>query len=232
MAFKYEKLMQEWEMNMDNPILDPAYVTKVKDFQTKLEKRSLNDDEITAWDNEICKMFVELHELREEDNPEMTKTKHRADMNELKNKIAEAETLEQVNALAGELENFPELQPFFDKRLDKLQKAAQSQQQAQVLQEINSSPYETLPSLLEKYKDHPDLVKSIEHRIEKEKPQPKDKTKRELLSEAKKREWTYDELRAIGITPTGDDMEVEGVYLQRQYMFKVYRITKVDGQKI
>ena len=36
---------------------------------------------------------------------------------------------------------------------------------------------------------------------------------------------TYKDLRLIGIKPTGDDMEIHGFKLTRQYSFTVYEIT-------
>ena len=236
MTYKFEKLMAKWEIELDNPVCDPAFVTKVNDFRARLEKKSLTDEEITAWDDELTNLFQTLHELKEEESPEVKKAQRRADMAELKSKITDAETPEQLNALTPELENFPELQPLFDKRTEKLQKAMEKVQKDQFFAdaqaEIKETEYNDLAGLLEKYKDYPDLVVLIQSRIEKEKPIVKDKTKRELLSEAKKREWSYEDLKAIGITPTGFDMEIEGVTLTKQYMFKVYHITKVDGKKI
>ena len=40
----------------------------------------------------------------------------------------------------------------------------------------------------------------------------------------------YDDLRAIGIHPTGDDMEIKGFKLIRQFSFKVYQIIPPKGK--
>jgi hypothetical protein len=233
---EYKKLMEKWEVKLDNPDLDPAFVQKATEFETKLKNNELSDDEIKAWDNDLVNCFNELHNFSEEESAEVLAAKRKTEIAEAKNEIAEAETLESLTGLQQKFAHLTELAPFIQKRIEKIQKVMETEQEnkfsAEASAEIQGADYETLPSLLEKYKDYPQIVKSIEARIEAEKPAPAQETLRDKLQKAKKREWSYGDLKAIGIEPTGDDMEIEGVYLERQYMFKVYKIIRVDGVKV
>jgi hypothetical protein len=226
--------MEDWNVTLESDALDRAFVTKAKEFEEKLKINALSDDEITAWDNELVGLFNE-QDLVEEDSPEVKAANRKREIAEAKNEIAEAETIEALTALQKKFEHLPELDTFIEKRIEKIRKATEDAQQNKFLteatEEIKATDYPNLPALLEKYKDHPDLIKLIQTRIEKEKPHV-EPTLREKLSGAKKREWSYDDLRAIGITPTGNDMEIEGVLLKRQYLVYVYKIEKVDGKRV
>jgi hypothetical protein len=250
MEINYRKLLKEYGIEIDKTTLepviidknndfkvDPAFTVMVKEFEGKLKKKSLTDEEIEAADAELIKQFGELHELSEEDSPELKKEKRKARILEGKDKISEAGTIEEIEKLQAEYGDVAdELQAFIDKRVEKINKAAYDQQVQQAItqgkEEIKGAAYEDLPKLAAKYADYPELVTAINARIEKEKPEPKGKTLREKLAEAKRQEWTYDQLRSIGITPTGEDMVVEGVFLERQYLLKIYKITKIDGKAV
>lgn len=236
MEIHYRKLMEKWEIKLDSPVLDPAFVQKATEFETKVKNNELSDDEIKAWDEELVKLFNELHTFSEEDNSEVIAAKHRAEVSEAKNEIAEAETLAALTALQTKYAHLTELSDFIQKRIHKVQKEVMDNQQRQVFSEataeIKAWEYASLSSLLEKYKDHPELITLIEARIEAEKPAPKVETLRDKLSGAKKREFTYEDLKAFGINPTGSDMEIEGVYLQKIYLYRIYKIISVDGNKI
>jgi hypothetical protein len=239
MEYKYKLLLKEHKLTLESDVLDPAFVQKAKDFEEALKKKELTEDQINAIDDELVELFSHL-EIEEVDSPELAKEKHKAKVLEAKNVIAAAETLDELKKLQKEYEALPELQPFIEKRIEKLEKAVEEATDKAEKEkfitdstaEIAAAKYETLAGLSEKFKDHPDLVKLIEARIIKEKPAAKEMTIREKLQAAKKRRWTYDDLIAIGIKPTGDDMKIEGVYLQREYMFKVYFITEIDGVKV
>jgi hypothetical protein len=239
MEYKYKLLLKEHKLTLESDVLDPAFVQKAKDFQADLEAKKLTEDQINAIDDELVALFGQL-EIEEVDSPELAKEKHKAKVLEAKEVIAAAGSMDELKKLQKEYEEFPELQPFIEKRIEKLEKAAQEavdktekiKFMSDATAEIEAAAYEALAALSGKYKEHPDLLKLIEARIEKEKPAAKELTIREKLQAAKKRRWTYDDLIAIGIKPTGDDMEVEGVYLQREYMFKVYFIIAIDGVKV
>ncbi len=236
MEIQYRSVLKENKVKLTDEIIDPAFRTKAEDLEKKLAANALSDDEIKAADDELVKLFYELHNVSEEDSEELQREKLKSRTLEGKNKIAEAETIEEINALAKEYEDCPDLQTFIEKRKEKLQKASQAAERTKFVteatEEIKTAEYKNLQSLLTKYKDEPDLLKLVQQRIEKDKPADPPASKRDLLSKAHKREWSYDDLRKIGIEPTGDDMEIDGVYLQRQYMLKIYKIYSVDGKRI
>lgn len=233
---EYKKLMEKWEVKLDNPVLDPAFVQKATEFEAKVKNNELSDEEIKTWDDDLVKCFNDLHQFSEPESREVVAAVRKAEIAEAKNEIAEAETLDALTVLQQKFAHLTELSDFIQKRLDKVRKAVMDNQQRQVLSEataeIKAWEYASLSDLLEKYKDHPELISIIEARIEKEKPAPIQETLRDKIQKAKKREWSYADLRAVGIEPTGDDMDIEGVYFERQYMFKVYKIITVDGKKV
>jgi hypothetical protein len=236
MEIKYRKLMEEWGVKLDNPVLDPAFVTKATQFEADLKAGKLTDDQIKATDDELVAMFNQL-EKEELDSPELIKEKKKNRILEAKDKIAEAGTLDQIAGYEKEYGDvMPELAAFIEKRKEKIGKATEESQQKQFIADagktIAEAAYADLPALAEKYKDYSELIKAINARIEKEKPAPQPETLREKIQKSKKRQWTYKELEAIGIKPTGDDMELEGISFQRQYLYKVYHIIAVDGQKV
>lgn len=234
MELDYRKLLKENKLALDSDILDPAFVAKAKEFEERLENKSLTDDQIKQWDDDLIKMFNELHTIEEEDSPEVQAAKRKADIAEAKEEITQAESIEQLKVLQKKFQHLPELAPFMEKRIDKFEKTAETEQRNKVISEaielVNKANYNILPDLEKQYSEYPQVVKVIQSRIEKEKPA--ERAIREKLAGAKKREWTFQELREIGIEPTGDDMEIEGVTLERQYLFRVYHITKVDGKRV
>lgn len=236
MKMEYEIVLKELKLTLESDIIDPAFLNKVNEFQAKLKNNELTEAEIKEWDDDLVKMFYELHPVTEVENEELTAANRKLAISAAKNEIADAETIEALTALQTKLAHLTELAPFIEKRIEKLQKAVTDEAQAKFLsdatQEIKAAAYDDLQTLFEKYKDHLPLIEIINARIEKEKPVPVPETLRDKLSKAKKREWSYADLKAIGITPTEQDMEIEGVYLERQYMFRIYKITAVDGKKI
>lgn len=236
MEISYRGLLKEYNLTLQSDVLDPAFVQKANEFEEKVKNNELTDEEIKAWDDDLVKCFNDLHNFEEEESAEVKAAKHKAEIAEAKNEIAEADSLKVLTALQKKFFHLTELAPFLEKRIEKVQKAAADAEQNKFIndatEEIKTAEYAGLPALLTKYKDHPDIVERIQARIEKDKPADPRATIREKLANAKKREWTYTDLKDIGINPTGDDMEIEGVYLQRQYLFKIYRIIAVDGKKV
>lgn len=228
--------MDEFKIKLEDEAIDPAFRAKAEDFEKKVAENQLSDDEIKAADEELVSLFKELHNFTEEDSDELKLEKHRTRTLEGKNKIAEAETIEEIAALEKEYDDCPDLVPFIEKRKEKLQKASQAAQRNKFIQdateEVKSAGYDNLPGLLTKYKDEPEIIKLIQARIEKDKPADLPKSKRDMLQQAHKREWSYEDLRKIGIEPSGVDMKIEGVYLRKKHMFKLYEIIEVDGKSI
>jgi len=128
-----------------------------------------------------------------------------------------------------------DLKEFIAKRVEKVRKAmddaAASQFNAEALQVIEDAQDTELEGLLQKYADHPDLIKKIQARIAKIQVSPAETLRDKILSR-KQREWSFSALKELGIPVSGDSFEFEGIYFERQYLFKVYHIKKVDGNKV
>lgn len=232
MAYKYQDLMKEYKISLDSPVLDPAFVSKVQEFETK--SAQLTDEELVIADQELCEMFTNLHELGEEENEETKKANRKAEIAEAKVEIAEANTLEELNNLAGKYIHLSDVQVMIEKKIKKLTDLKADEELKQFIdqasQAISSAKYEELSEMRALYEAYPDLITAIDKRLDEEAPAKQKSDLRTKLLE--KREWDYNSLKAIGITPTGDNMTIEGVFLERQYLYKIYKIKAVDGTKV
>jgi hypothetical protein len=238
MNIRYRKMLEELGVDLNDSVLDPAFVTKAKDFEERLHKKALTEDEIASIDDELCKM-IEGFDIKVEDSEELAAEKRKNRILDAKEKISAAATIEELEAIGVEYADVEkELANYKKARVQKLQKQIDDQARQniinQTLAELPNVKYEDLEEIRGKWKDYPEVVAAIDKRIKDEKPAdpPKTKTLREKLSEAKRQEWTYEQLEAIGITPTGLDMTVEGVYLQKIFLMKTYRIVAVDGKNV
>jgi hypothetical protein len=230
MEIKYRKLMEEYNITLDNEVLDPGFRSKATDFEEKLKNNQLTDDEIKTWDAELIELFnAQPHE--DVDSEELKDVKHEKDVADAKVAVAEAETNEVLIDLQNKFkETIPEVLPFITAKIDKLNKQAEKTDKAmkdqfiaEAKKEITAARYDDLQAMGEKYKEYPELVEIIKKRHADEKPAPAKTLKEILLS---KKEWSYKELRGIGIEPTGNDMTVEGVRLEREYLLAVYSVRK------
>lgn len=233
---EYRNLLKEWGLTLQSDVLDPAFAQKANEFEAKVSNSELTDDEIKVWDDDLVACFKELHNFEETDSEEVILANRKLETAEAKTLISEASDIDSLTALQNRYKHLTEITSILNKKIEKTNKESQASAQntflANANNEILAANYSELIALQEKYKDYDDLSQLINTRIEEGKPEESRKNIREKLADAKKREWTYDDLRAIGIKPTGDDMEIEGVYLQRQYLFKVYHIVRVDGKKV
>ncbi len=235
MTIKYRELMKEYKVLIDNPVLAPDFVSKAKDFEEKLAANQLTDDEIKAADDELCELFKTKHDFVDEDSDEIKAAKRGQVLSEARADIAEAGTADELKTLQIRFKDLPEVQPLITKKLQKLDDDAKkadekkrAEDQAKFLvdaeKEIKAAKYEDLQALGEKYKDHPELVTLINKRHADEKPgKGEAELKEKLLS---KREWTYAELEALGIKPTGNDMKVAGLRLEKEYLFRTYSVRR------
>ena len=238
MTYKYQELMKSSGVTIDHPGLDPAFVSKVKTFEEKVGKNELTDDEIAAADSELVELF-EKHEITDEDSDEVKALKQKQSIADAKAAILESEDVKELTNMKGKYKEFPEVLPLIDKRIVKLEKDAEAaiksketQQAAEKRQktleegtkEIKAAKYEDLQGMGEKYKDYPELVKMVNERHTNEKPQKDDEElKKKLLS---KSEFSYSELRAMGVTPTGNDMTISGVRLEKEYLLEIYSVRR------
>jgi hypothetical protein len=238
MTLKYVELMKSQGIFIDNPGLDPAFVSKVNTFEQKLKDGSMTDDEIKAADEELTQLFS-AHEIIEEDSPEVIAERKRTEIAEAKAAIAESNDVKELSNLKGVYKEYPEVLTLIDAKITKInaatkqkqdQEAAQKAEEARAkiieagTKEINMAKYEDLQAMGEKYKEYPELVKLVNDRHEKEKPQKDDEDlKKQLLS---KSEWSYTALKAIGVKPTGNNMVVAGVKLEKEYLLEIYSVRK------
>jgi hypothetical protein len=230
--------MEEYNVTLDNPVLDPAFVTKANDFEEKLKSNQLTDEEIKATDDELVALF-NAHDLSEEDSEEVKKAQRNESIANARLAITEASDVKVLTGLLKKYEDLPEVLPDIQAKITKLEKKAQEQanektekenkeKRARLIEEgtkeIKDAKYENLQALGEKYKEFPELVKLVNDRHVAEKPDNDDeKLKATLLT---KKEWSYGELKAKGIKPTGNDMTVAGVRMEKEYMLEVYRVRR------
>jgi glucan-binding YG repeat protein len=227
MKYEFEVKMKELDLALDNPVLDPAFVTKATDFKEKVKKHELSDDEAEAIDKELCAMLDQL-DVSEEDSEEVKKANLRKEQSDAKAEVLEAENEEQLHQLAGKFLHLPEIQKLIEKRLKTIQEKQTAEDQKKIKDEakeaIRTATYEMLPSLLESYKDYPDLVKVINARIKDEDPSKNESALHDKL--LTKKEWSYAELQELGIKPTGNDMKVAGLKLEKEWFFNIYSVRK------
>jgi len=233
MAIKYRELMKEYEVTLENKdnVLDKAFVSKAVDFEEKLKNNELTDDEIIAADNELVDLFNTLHQFAEEESEELKKANHKAIVNEAKVAIAEAGTIEDLAILREKYNVLPEVHPMIDQKIEKLTAKSQKDKDEQTKKiieagkkEITAARYDDLQAMGDKYKDYPELVAIINKRHNDEKPGNDDEKLRQTL--LSKKEWSYPDLKALGINPTGNDMKVAGVKLEKEFLFAIYSVRK------
>lgn len=229
MDITYRHLLKEYNVDLDNPVLDKAFVSKAKDFEEKLKNKELTDDEIKAFDAELVELFNTLHDFAEVDSEEIEKARKQKEFAEAKAAVSEAETIEDLQALETKFKKeFPELVPVIEGRITKLQKKQEKESMDQLFavakQEIAESAYDNLQAVGEKYKQYPELVAIVNKRIEDERPKNEQNELAEKLRSRK--EWSYKDLRAMGVEPTGNDMTVAGVRLEKEYLLNIYAVRK------
>jgi hypothetical protein len=234
MDIKYREKMKESDVTLESDVLDPAFVSKANAFEEKLKNNQLTDEEITAADDELVALF-NAHDLSEEDSDELKQAKQAKVVSDAKAEVSEAETTEALTALQEKFKELPEVLPLISKKLEKLQKQAEKIKKdddqaklekfiADAKAEIKAAKFEELQAMGEKYKEYPELVTIINKRHKDEKPEQASKgLKEKLLS---KSEWSYAELKELGITPTGNDMTVKGVKLEKEFLLNIYSVRK------
>lgn len=227
--------MKEYKITLESDVLDPAFVSKAKDFEKKLENNEMTDEEIKAADDELIELFNK-HDLSEEDSEELAAAKRERDLALAKKEVAEAETIVKLTEQKERFKkDFPEVVPLIDKKLVKLQKDAEKKEaeEKQVAldklfgiakKEIAECPYDELQAMGEKYKQYPEMVELVRKRHEDEKPEKEQAALAEKLRA--KKEWSYKELEALGIKPTGNDMTVAGVRLEKEYLLSIYSVRR------
>ena len=238
MDIKYRELMKEYKLKLDNPVLDPGFVSKANTFEEKLKNNELTDEEAEKLDDELVELFKNSHNFEEEDSDELKEIKHQKAVSDAKADIAEAGNIDLLKALQKKFKDLPEVQPLIEKKLAKLQEDAENSEKMKkdkekaekdkfivdAKKEITAAKYDDLQAIGEKYKEYPELVEIIKKRHADEKPGKDDEEIAVKLRS--KREWTYRELQAMNIKPTGNDMTVAGVRLEKEYLLNIYSVRK------
>ena len=232
MTIKYRELMAEYGVTLESDTPSNGFKSRARTFEEKLKKNELTDEEIEAFDNELIEIFKTEHDLSEVDSDELAEAKRKADLAEAKVLIKDAETIQELNALNQKYKaQFPELIPVIVAKVEKLnQKASNDEAEAKekllkvAKDEVAQAAYSELGAYGEKYKTLPEIVEIVNKRIADEAPNEKDK---ELAAKLRsKKQWSYAELRAIGVEPTGNDMTVAGVKLEKEYLLTIYLVRK------
>jgi hypothetical protein len=233
---KYQKKLAEFNItDLQNENLDPAFVAKVNDFTKKMQNGSLDDKEIADQDEELCSLFDQLHDFEEIPSEELTEMQ-RANTNLTgKQSVINVKTINELKAILKQYAEFPEVCELADKKITDIQnqnakKEAENQERQRVSDLIAKAT--TIDELKSISKDLPENVtwvvemvnnkaNELNARRKSQQQNQNNEIQTKLLS---KTTWTYDELRAIGIEPTGDDMVVHGIKMAKRYLFKAYEI--------
>lgn len=173
----------------------------------------------------------ELAKLREEykESPEALKLIEDklsaiADFQAAQVEVDNATSIEDLSNLKEKYTHYPNLVKVIDDKIVVAKGSKQKEDKQTAESEVdNANTPAALTKLKEKYAHYPDLVKTIDKKIEgiKEAASKASKKTRAQTLLAQK-EWSYAELRNIGIVPTGEDMIVDGVLLEKQFMFLCY----------
>jgi hypothetical protein len=202
MKLKFHAKLAEYDIvNLDDKVLNPGFVEKARAFELEIEKGTLTDEEIKTQDEELCILFEEVHEFTPVDSDEVNQLKTENYIHSVKEKVSEMTNLDELGTLITENQKHPELVEYINKRMDKVKKDIQD-----------------IADKAEK-KKMVDALESTKKAKSNPAPAPQPTLQQKLL---KKVEWTYDELRALGIKVTGQDMVVEGVRLKKKYLFLGY----------
>ena len=230
MKLKYKEKLAEFDIkSLDDDNLDPAFVAKAKEFEEKLEKGSLSDEEITTMDNELCKDFDELHEFEEVDSPEFIEIRTQKTILEGKQKVESAGSVDELKSIADEYKDYEEVVNLAKDKAAKIQAEYDKKSEAEkAIADLKAriagaTDVTELKAIAEEHADNKEIVEMAKAKateLNEAAQQQKVQTLKEKLQS--KKTWTFGELTQLGINPTGDDMVVEGVQLERVYLFKAY----------
>lgn len=203
MKLQYQSALEKYDLNLTTSVLDGAFVSKARKFEESLAKGILSPEQIAEQDEELLELFNTLHEFEDVDAEEVKQLKTENLIHSVKEQAANSSDLNELTELVNKYKDYPELVAYIDKRAEVV---------TELIEKQNLEAEETA----RKDREAEELAKAP----------LKEKTKTDSLQTTllSKQNWTYQELRELGITVTGDDMVIEEVYLQRQYLFKVYKV--------
>jgi hypothetical protein len=202
MELNYQKKLSNWNItDLTDPALDGQFVSKARTFEAALKKNTLSPEEIEATDNELCELFDDLHEFEEVDDSTVTQLKTQNLILAVKEQVNASSDLKELTDMANKYSDYPEILGFIDSRA------------AIVTVEIEKQNQEAAEAAR--------LESEAKEKAEAEKGKTENSLQAKLLS---KTTWKYSELEVLGIQPTDKDMIVDGVYLEQQYMFTIYKV--------
>jgi hypothetical protein len=211
MILKYQVALDKYDIkDLTDPILDGKFVSKAQSFEAARAKGTLSPEEIEATDTELCELFDKLHEFEEVNAPEVDQLKTQNLIHSVKEQAQASTDLQELTDMANKYKDYPELAAYIDKRAADVTVAIEKQAQEDADAKAKAD-------------------REIAETEEKEKEAAVQAAKNNSLQARllTKEDWTYAELRDLGITVTQDDMVVDEVYLQRQYLFKLYKVLGV-----
>ena len=238
---KFEKKLAEFDikdLNDDN--LDPAFVAKATDLLDKIKKGTLKDEEIAEADNELCNLFDELHDFEEVDDPKMTELQRANAVLQGKEAVNAAGSIDELQKVIAEYKDFMEVMDLAHVKIGSIQqKIDQENAKAETVNKIklavdSATSLDQLKEITKDFDDqNPQVVEIVNAKIAELKESAK-QTEQNKNSEIQnkllsKDSWTYGELRELGISPTGENMIVHGIKLDKVHLFKVYAVTGKIG---
>ena len=242
MIYEFQNKMKGWGIeSLDDTNLDEQFVAEAREFLKKVENKELDEEATKAEDARLVELFESRHDEIKVDSEEIKKEKQKtADLLAEKEETRKANLIKQAQidvAKLTDVESLEKLKPKYEELPEALQVVQNKIDWVKTEHEKKDKKVQKKADA-DKATDEADkLEKARKDKIAVDKAAAKAPTKKIIeglkkLAGMKGYYATYDDLRAIGIRPTGDDMEIEEFQLIRQYSFKVYKIISPPDKKI
>ena len=222
--YNFQTKMKEWGItSLDDPNLDNQFITEAKEFLKKVENKELDEEATKKADENLVELFEARHNENIVDSEELKaeKVKNQAliEKNEETRKanlikqaaidVSKNTNLESLEKLKGTYGEIPEALKIIE---DKIKWVKDQQGKSQGQKDEKELEAERL------------RVEEENRKAAADKPTKDKIAGLKKLASIKGYYATYNDLKNIGIQPTGDDMTIHGYRLIRQYSFKVYEI--------
>lgn len=248
MIYEFQNKMKGWGIeSLDDTNLDEQFVAEAREFLKKVENKELDEEATKTEDAKLVELFEARHDREDVDSDLIKVEKEKnakllAEKEEIRkeNLIKQAKievykdnNLESLEKLKETYKELPEAIQVIDNKINWVkEQQAESQRKKDDKKAVGNAA-----TLEDDRKDKVDkLEKARKDKIAVDKTTAEAPTKKIIeglkkLANMKGYYANYSDLRAIGIDPTGDDMEIEGFKLIRQYSFKVYKIISPPDKK-
>jgi len=240
MANFYDAIFEEYGVEgLDSDNLDGAWLSAYERHQEAIADGKLTDQQITEAEEGLIELFKKLQpEIEEDDSPD---PKTEEELRKLRNQNLYLQAEKDVNAakdmatlekLKETYKDHSDAMKLIDDRLLTMGAAIESQRRDKVKHTISESlDLDVLNKIQGEWANDKDISKLVKARIkdvtaelETQKVQKTKQSVIETLKSAHGKDVSYDWLRKLGIEPTDDHMEVEGIRLLRVRFFYAYRI--------